>query len=538
MTTGTATATVGTKEQQVRVPVNSQELAKQHASRELIFGIVGHVGSGTSTVAETLEAVLGGTHLDFETYECAIIKARDVIVEWATLHGKIVPVNGTPSIVQVQEYQNLGDSMRSTIDHAAVARGAIKKIRSERAKMQEVLIDKDKPVVPDGSPRAYIIDSIRHPAEVNLLRRVYGDGFVLVGIVCEHSVRKDRISTKYRDAGLDAAEAFMTRDAKADQTFGQRVSDAFHLSDFFIDNTASRFIDDDESQPNPDWDINEDLGRLIRLVTHTKIERPRIDETAMFAAWGAGMRSSCLSRQVGAAILNARGHVVATGTNEVPKAGGGVYGAQFGKETKDDRCFVHKGYCSNTIEQSVIAQAILNDIRADLQSGVDETQVALKLRLGRVGELLEFSRAVHAEMDALLDAARKGVSTIGGRLYVTTFPCHYCARHIVSAGIDEVQFIEPYPKSKAFELHSDSILNDRADSDWMPPSEGGTRVLFRPFTGVAPRMYSRAFRKNQSLKDTNTGQMQISSPEWGSPYDILRTSYAEFEVTLTRDFEG
>ena len=235
--------------------------------------------------------------------------------------------------------------------------------------------------------------------------------------------------------------------------------------------------------------------------------------------------------------LNARGHVVATGTNEVPKAGGGVYGAQFGKETKDDRCFVHKGYCSNTIEQSVIAQAILNDIRADLQSGVDETQVALKLRLGRVGELLEFSRAVHAEMDALLDAARKGVSTIGGRLYVTTFPCHYCARHIVSAGIDEVQFIEPYPKSKAFELHSDSILNDRDDSDWMPPSEGGSRVLFRPFTGVAPRMYPQAFRKNQSLKDTNTGRMHVSSPEWGSPYDILRTSYAEFEVALTRDLE-
>ena len=240
MTTGTATATatVGTKEQQVRVPVDSQELAKQHASRELIFGIVGHVGSGTSTVAETLKAVLGGTHLHFEAYECVIIKARDVIVEWATLHGKIVPVDGTPSIVQVQEYQNLGDSMRSTIDHAAVARGAIKKIRYERAKMQEVSIDKDKPVLPDGSPRAYIIDSIRHPAEVNLLRRVYGDGFVLVGIVCEHSVRKNRISAKYRDAGLDAAEAFMSRDAKADQTFGQRVSDAFHLWDFFIDNTA------------------------------------------------------------------------------------------------------------------------------------------------------------------------------------------------------------------------------------------------------------------------------------------------------------
>ena len=154
-------------------------------------------------------------------------------------------------------------------------------------------------------------------------------------------------------------------------------SDAFHLSDFFLDNTESRFIADDETQPNRAWNINDNLGRLIRLVTHRRIERPTIDETAMFAAWGAGMRSSCLSRQVGAAILNARGNVIATGTNEVPKAGGGVYGTEFGAEVQDDRCFVRKGYCSNTIEQSTIATAILDDIRHLLQSNVDENAICI-----------------------------------------------------------------------------------------------------------------------------------------------------------------
>ena len=70
------------------------------------------------------------------------------------------------------------------------------------------------------------------------------------------------------------------------------------------------------------------------------------------------------------------------------------------------------------------------------------------------------------------------------------------------------------------------------------PARAGEKVLFRPFTGVAPRMYPRAFRKIQDLKDPISGKLHMSSPPWGSPYDILRGSYAEFEVALTRDLEG
>jgi len=137
-------------------------------------------------------------------------------------------------------------------------------------------------------------------------------------------------------------------------------------------------------------------------------------------------------------------------------------------------------------------------------------------------------------MDALLAAGRQGKSTLGSRLYVTTFPCHYCARHIVSSGVDEVQFIEPYPKSKAFDLHGDSISNDDAQGEWIAPSKGGKKVLFRPFTGVAPRMYRRAFQKDRDLKNKDTGDMDVQLPEWGSPYDVSQVSYADFEVRLTK----
>ena len=335
---------------------------------------------------------------------------------------------------------------------------------------------------------------------------------------------------------FDEVERFMRRDAKASQKHGQRVSDAFHLSDYFIDNSASRFLEDDQTKPNPAWEIPDHLERLIKLVTHNQIERPRIDETAMYAAAGAGMRSACLSRQVGASVLDKSGNVVATGANEVPKAGGGVYGESTLDDSGDDRCFVRRRVCSNTKEQIQIAKDLYDDIKGMMSPGVEQDEVVQVIRDSRVGELLEFSRAVHAEMDALLEAGRKGVSTVGARVFVTTFPCHYCARHLVSAGVDEVQFIEPYPKSKAFMLHGDSIQNELGTAEWTPPSSGGSNVLFRPFTGVAPRMYRRAFQKNKELKNSSTGEMEINEPEWGSPYDIFKRSYAEFEVSLTKDF--
>jgi deoxycytidylate deaminase len=107
-----------------------------------------------------------------------------------------------------------------------------------------------------------------------------------------------------------------------------------------------------------------------------------------------------------------------------------------------------------------------------------------KLRGTRVSALTEFGRAVHAEADALLSAARLGTSPVGASLYCTTFPCHVCAKHIVGGGIREVVYIEPYPKSRALELHGDSIAIEEA-------VEG--RVRFKPFVGVAPRRFASLF---------------------------------------------
>jgi deoxycytidylate deaminase len=119
-------------------------------------------------------------------------------------------------------------------------------------------------------------------------------------------------------------------------------------------------------------------------------------------------------------------------------------------------------------------------------------------------DILEFGRILHAEMSALMDAARLGRAVQGATLFCTTFPCHICAKHIVGAGIETVYFLEPYPKSEAFALHPDSI-----------EVEGFSRVhyanynkaKFTHFHGISPRRYRDFFEKSLR-KDRATGRSQ------------------------------
>ena len=386
------------------------------------------------------------------------------------------------------------------------------------------------------NPRAYILDSIRHPDEVKLLQHIYQDAFVLIGVVCEEDVRISRLTSKHSDGGIENCKNLMKRDAQDGLDYGQRTRDAFHMADFFVDNSIDRAtIEGGQPKSQRDWHVVGKLERLTKILSHKEIIRPTIEETAMHHAYSAQLRSACLSRQVGAALIDNGGNLLATGTNEVPRAGGGVYGEYPDEPEKefrfDHRCaFRDSKYCSNTREQNDIIADAVQSIESVVELGDNKNDIAAVLRNGRIGELLEFSRAVHAEMDALLSAARASRQIKGSRLFVTTFPCHFCARHIVTAGVDEVQYIEPFPKSAALKLHNDAI--SRKWLEWDAPSSGGSKVLFRPFSGVAPRMYRRAFRKDGELKDNKSGDLLVADTGWAGPWHLGKSSYVALEAQL------
>ena len=128
----------------------------------------------------------------------------------------------------------------------------------------------------------------------------------------------------------------------------------------------------------------------------------------------------------------------------------------------------------------------------------------------RLQNLIEYGRAVHAEMASITDAARRGVSIKDSTLYSTTFPCHLCARHIVAAGIRRVVYIEPYPKSAAEDLYNDSLTVDAEE-------RSGMKVAFEPFVGISPSLYALAFRLSPGSRKDTRGNARNWQPMKAEP---------------------
>lgn len=234
---------------------------------------------------------------------------------------------------------------------------------------------------------------------------------------------------------------------------------------------------------------------------------PSQDETGMFTASSAALRSACLSRQVGAAIMDDNCNILSTGCNDVPAAGGGLYSCE---SKSDKRCYNNDG-CHSDMHKDLVRREIEAVIA--LSDPLRAAELAKQImKTKKIKSLIEYSRAIHAEMDAITTMARlANSSTVGKTLYCTTYPCHNCARHIVAAGLKRVVYIEPYAKSLAEDLHGDSIAH--ADS-----TDKLKKVIFENFEGTAPGRYTKFFGYSRPRKDERGKPV---------PYEILPSHHVD-----------
>ncbi len=68
------------------------------------------------------------------------------------------------------------------------------------------------------------------------------------------------------------------------------------------------------------------------------------------------------------------------------------------------------------------------------------------------GERMEICRGLHAEQNAIIQAALHGVSTSGATLYCTTYPCSTCMKMLINAGIKRIVYDEGYPDQLSKDL--------------------------------------------------------------------------------------
>lgn len=433
--------------------------------------------------------------------------------------GKSVPAK-TNLDQYINEMQDIGNDLRRIFGGDYLSKKIIEKIFKFRKDSGGI---NEKGLHIPGR-RAYIIDSVKNLEELDLLRQVYGDSLCMFGVFAPDAKRKRRLV----DSGVQEASAqrLMDRDQAEVATFGQKTRKIFVQADFFLRNDKKK----DELRARVD--------RFINLIFDTAIHTPTKAEAAMYEASAASANSACMSRQVGASILSSRGELIGVGWNDVPRFGGGLYNEDdqsvFDEKEKsivdrDKRCFKWGGcICHNEVRRNRIIENISARVAGSsfVKKGTTASDIRKILSGTEVDSIIEYSRSIHAEMEAILSVAREGKhSLVGSSLYTNTYPCHNCARHIVASGISKVYYIEPYLKSLAIELHHDAVTEDSED-------EG--KVVFQQYDGVAPKNYLRLFRPSADRKQS--GRLSRPSKKVALPtFRVALDSQADYEAKVIAD---
>lgn len=144
------------------------------------------------------------------------------------------------------------------------------------------------------------------------------------------------------------------------------------------------------------------------------MERPSNDEYFMEMAQLVSSRSTCLRRKVGAVIVKEK-RVLSTGYNGSPKGT---------KHCEELGCI---------------------RVKMNVPSGTRH----------------ELCRGVHAEQNAVTQAAYFGVSVDGATIYTTTYPCSMCAKILINAGIKEIVYSEGYADDLSKDLLGEAGIKIR-----------------------------------------------------------------------------
>ncbi len=446
---------------------------KAGVESELFFGMTYMIGSEDKVeqVENELEHILQS--IDYKVHQISI---KELILQTEAYRS---------TDNEHCQYKRLMDAAKQlcsggSIDSARLAQKAVSQIVHKRES--------------EGHPRgrnAYIINAIKRPEELKLLRRVYGDAFFLIGIYKPTPERKTYMARVIEHEHLcdckDNIENLIKQDA-GDGGSGTKAKKVYHQSDLFIDGSRN--------SSSPDT-IRNELEHFVKLIFGAPNISPTFHEHAMFMAYCNAMHSADLSRQVGAVICKGE-QIVGLGANECTHAGGGQY-----YTLKTDACSYEdvaggKDHTRNeSANRSVINEIIENVVKLGIEKGYinNENREAFSqdLHQSNISDITEFGRMIHAEMEAIMSCTRKGIATEGTTLYCTTFPCHNCAKHIIDAGIKEVYFIEPYQKSRALELFNDSMVYFYEDHE--------NKVVLRPYFGVSARRYIDFFSLNLGRGD-------------------------------------
>jgi dCMP deaminase len=255
-------------------------------------------------------------------------------------------------------------------------------IRAEKGPggLAEILAEK---IIGD---RNYVVDSVRHPAEVEVLRR-RTPHFHLIWVEAPAEVRLERMNARGRAGDATTLEALKEQEGRelgSSDPAAQQLLAVRDLADITLVNGGTI----------------ESLHEKLQEVLESSLffERPSWDEYFMSIARVVATRSNCVKRKVASVITRDR-RIVSTGYNGTPR------GVRNCNEGGCPRC--------NTFAEG--------------------------------GTRLDECLCSHGEENAITQVAYHGVSVDGATIYTTLSPCLICTKMIINCGIVEVVYNAQYP---------------------------------------------------------------------------------------------
>lgn len=286
------------------------------------------------------------------------------------------------------EYHSLSDEIRDEISKRGlqITRDVLIEVGNELREKHGPGVLAERVLARLEDDQNYVIDSIRNPQEVEVLRR--RNNFTLLAVEAEQAIRFERSRKRGRESAPQTLKQFVEEEAReldSANPASQQLNATREKADIAIEN---------------DGTLKELHRRLDELISPlmSRFMRPSWDDYFMSIARVVATRSNCMKRKVAAIIVKDM-RVVSTGYNGTPR------GAKNCNEGGCPRC--------NGMAPS--------------------------------GTALDECLCCHGEENAITQAAYHGTSLKGATLYTTFAPCLLCTKMIINSGIVEVVYNQDYP---------------------------------------------------------------------------------------------
>lgn len=380
-------------------------------------------------------------------------KSEEFIKIYEVFNAKIIEKR-EKNILSIQQMQMIGDLVREQID--------IFQLPS----YTNLLIKAFRQISKKENKSCYVaIDSLKNPFEILYFKERYSAYYTFSihakdETIYERFLEKDLSNIKLihkkelneNEKGKQGGSLDSSKDFNS-----QNVIECIQRSDIYIDNNKDKKDT-----------LYKQIFRYLSLIIHPGLITPSKDEMIMQLALNAKFNSGCISRQVGAVVLNKFDSVKSIGWNEVPEGQMPCLLRSHSELLNNSPSLIYSKYEKEKVRNEDNFKYIFtkenpnNQYVESNKKGLNDSFCFKSIKNNIDGNKNQvYTRSLHAEENAFLQASKYGNSEIiGGQLFTTASPCFLCAKKAYQLGMKRIVYIEAYPdisNEQVFDIGTNEI---------------------------------------------------------------------------------